>query len=175
MSGRGGAASRDQAAFQWLLSREDEEDGGRQQRGGRRRSNGQPVRRRSGGREERAFIPGFRLREEEAGAGTAMPAQGSGSVAAGPSALASLQEAFAGVLPSEVIVDVLAACSGDAAAASEALLGMAGGEAAAREERPVEQPPPSPSPGAGAARGPCFIHLLPEEIKQLIFDQLSLR
>ncbi|KAL4442936.1 hypothetical protein ABPG77_008427 [Micractinium sp. CCAP 211/92] len=180
MSGRAGAPSRDQAAFQWLLSREDEDEDGRRQQGGRRRSGGQQGRRRSSGREGRPFIPGFQLREEAKGRGAATAARGSGGAAAGPPALAALQEAFAGLLPPEVVADVLAACGGDSAAASEALLGMTGGGAggdeapamaAAAATAAAEHAPPA-VPGAG---GPCYLHLLPEEIKQLIFDQLSLR
>ncbi len=180
MSGRAGAPSRDQAAFQWLLSREDEDEDGRRQQGGRSRSGGQQGRRRSSGREGRLFIPGFQLREESEGRGAATAVRGSGGAAAGPPALAALQEAFAALLPPDVVSDVLAACGGDSAAASEALLGMAGGgaggdeapaTAAAAAPAAAEQTPPS-VPGLG---GPCYLHLLPEEIKQLIFDQLSLR
>ncbi|KAL4457659.1 hypothetical protein ABPG75_012524 [Micractinium tetrahymenae] len=194
MSGRGGAPSRDQAAFQWLLSRDDEGDAPRQQGGSssssRRRSGGQAGRRRSGGREGRPFIPGFQLREEAAGPGAAAAAAAQGGARAAettePSALAALQEAFEGVLPAEVVADVLAACGGDAAAASEALLGMAGGGAGAGGEPAVaaaalatqeqaQGPTSSPGDGTDAASSPCYLHVLPEELKQLIFDQLSLR
>lgn len=179
MSGRAGAPSRDQAAFQWLLSREDEDEGGPRQQGGRRRSGGQQGRRRSSGRGGRPFIPGFQLREEAEGRGAAPGAQGGGSAAAGVPGLAALREAFGGLLPPDVVADVLAACGGDAAAASEALLGMVGGDACA-DAGPAMAAAAAPSaaqqaPGAGAAGGPCYLHLLPEEIKQLIFDQLSLR
>lgn len=192
MSGRAGAPSRSQQAFRWLLQGDEDEErrgsgsqgkqmggkgGGGSKGGGRRRSG-------SGGKVP--FIPGFKLRCEA----EAETAAASTSAAVPGSDLESLQEAFAGVLDAELVADVLASTGGDTAAAMEALLSLTGGseepgaasaahEAAAAAEAgaagtasPADMAEASP---AGAPAAPCYWDTLPQEMKQLVFEQLSLR
>ena len=191
---RGGAPSRSQQAFSWLLSGDNDGD---RSGGAGRAGAGRGSRRQSGGGDSRAagrrrgsggrapYIPGFQLREDAATA-AGRPA----GLAATP--LQSLQGAFDGVLPGEVVADVLAACSGDAGAATEVLLSMTGGGggggagedagaaatssagATAAGGKPAVGPDGAPAAPAAPA-GPCYLEVLPEELKGLIFQQLSLR
>ena len=190
MSGRAGAPSRSQQAFRWLLQGDDDEErrggssqgkqaggkgGGSGKGGGRRRSG-------SGSGGKVPFIPGFKLRcDAEAEA-----AASSSSAAAQGSDLESLQEAFAGVLDAELVADVLASTGGDAAAAMEALLSLTGGgDEAAANEAPMaaEEAEAGSAPAAtmaeaaplGAPAAPCYWDTLPQEMKQLVFEKLSLR
>lgn len=196
-SGRAGAPSRSQQAFRWLLQGDEDEEGrgsgsrgqqsggkgGGGKDGGRRRGSG-------GSKGRQPFIPGFKLRcdaDAEAAA-----ASGSGAAAGGE--LQALQDAFAGVLDGELVADVLASTGGDAAAAMEALLSLAGGggeasggPAAAGEAAAVggeqatgtapaaEAQPEAEAAAGGAPAAPCYWDVLPQEVKQLVFEQLSLR
>ena len=194
-SGRAGAPSRSQQAFRWLLQGDEDEEGrargGRGQQPGGKGSGGKDGGRRRGGgsgKGRQPFIPGFKLRcdaDAEAAA-----ASGSGS-AAGGGELEALQEAFAGVLDTELVADVLASTGGDAAAAMEALLSLAGGGGAEEEgaaagggqaaraapaaEAEAEAEAEGLAAAAGAPAAPCYWDVLPQEIKQLVFEQLSLR
>lgn len=181
-SGRAGVPSRDQQAFRWLLSGDDDDarggrggrgDGSGRGRPGKGGGNKGSRRRSSGGGGKQPYIPGFKLRceaEAEAAAGAAGPA--------GPGdELASLQEAFGAALPADLVADVLASCGGDAAAAMEVLLGLAGGGDTAPPPASGEPSLAAAAPPASvtAAAGPCYWDVLPQEIKELVFQQLSLR
>ncbi|KAI3429506.1 hypothetical protein D9Q98_005595 [Chlorella vulgaris] len=201
-SGRRGAASRSQQAFTWLLSPDNDEDGrqagGSRPAGDKRKGKGgrrQPSDVDGGDSKPRNYIPGFKLREE------ARPATSQSSTPAGA---LDLQQAFEGIFAAEIVTDVLASCGGDATAATEALLAMAGaagGSSTASQTAAADDQPgsaagkaaehavagPSPSSAAAAAASlpevsqaaavaaPCFWDTLPNECKWLIFEQLSLK
>jgi hypothetical protein len=201
-SGRRGAASRSQQAFTWLLSPDNDEDGrqagGSRPAGDKRKGKGgrrQPSDVDGGDSKPRNYIPGFKLREE------ARPATSQSSTPAGA---LDLQQAFEGIFAAEIVTDVLASCGGDATAATEALLAMAGaagGSSTASQTAAADDQPgsaagkaaehavagPSPSSAAAAAASlpqvsqaaavaaPCFWDTVPNECKWLIFEQLSLK
>ncbi|PRW58889.1 F-box LRR-repeat 15 [Chlorella sorokiniana] len=193
MSGRAGAPSRSQQAFRWLLQGDDDDErrgnGSKGKQAGDKGSSGKGGGRRrsgSGSGSKPPFIPGFKLRcEAEAEAAAA----GSSAAVAG-SDLESLQQAFAGVLDAELVADVLASTGGDAAAAMEALLSLTGGGedvaspgAAGEADAPASQAAVSgtssavmaEAAGSSAPAASCYWDTLPQEMKQLVFEQLSLR
>ena len=186
--GRAGAPSRQQQAFRWLLEGDGDAAGesGRQHRagGGSGGGGGAKGKRRSGSSGDgtgKSYIPGFQLRADAAAAATGA-AQGSSIAGSTTDELASLQEAFAEVLPPDVVADVLASCGGNADAAMAALLAMAGGnEAAVPSAAALPQPPQPPQQQQRrqqqqqAPSGPCYWDMLPAHLTHLIFEQLSLR
>ena len=192
-TGRAGAPSRQQQAFRWLLEGDGEPPGDqsrRQQRAGGGGSGGGTKgaaaagKRRSassGGGGGKSYLPGFQLRADAAAATAAEAAQGSSAGGTATDELAALQEAFAEVLPPDVVADVLASCGGNADAAMAALRAMAGvGEAAG---------PPAASSSQQHQRqqqqcqqtqqqrpvGPCHWNTLPAHLTHQMFEQLSLR
>lgn len=187
-SGRAGAPSRSQQAFAWLLENERDAsaDGGSRQRpkaggsGGGRSTKGKGGQQKSSGSSSKPpFIPGFKLRCEA-------EAEAAGTAQHPADELTSLQEAFRSVLDGDVVADVLVSCGGDTAAASEALLALAGsgssGDAQAEpagakqpQRAAAEEPRLLASERPAASGGPCYWDVLPAEIKALVFEQLSLR
>jgi hypothetical protein len=191
-AGRAGAPFRQQQAFRWLLEGDGEAAGDQSRRqhraggggsGGGAKGAAAAGKRRSGsgGGAGKSYIPGFQLRADAAAAAAAA-AQGSGASGSATDELASLQEAFAEVLPPDVVADVLASCGGNADAAMAALLAMAGGgdaagppAAAAAASQQEQRQQQRQQQQQQAPVGPCYWDTLPAHLTHLIFEQLSLR